>query len=146
MIVRLFNRFGGALLVALLAVALTGCASSQKKTTAKVPAKPKSAAKKDTTYPELSEQTIQSYAHYATGLSLDMREDPTTALEEYEKAANANPGEEPLVLDVARRLLRTKQGDRAIVLLNKAAAQPGASGLVHSWLGLAYASTGDTNK
>jgi tetratricopeptide (TPR) repeat protein len=146
MIVRLFNRFGGALLVALLAVALTGCASSQKKSTAQLPPKQKASAQKDTTYPELSEQTIQSFAHFATGLSLDMREDPTTALEEYEKAANANPAEEPLVLDVARRLLRTKQGDRAIAVLNKAAAQPGSSGLVHSWLGLAYASVGQTNK
>lgn len=146
MMVRLFNRFGGALLVAILAVALTGCASSQKETNAKVPPSPKSSAKKDAAFPELSEHAIQSYAHYATGLSLDMREDPTSALEEYEKAANANPGEEPLVLDVARRLLRTKQGDRAIALLNKSAAQPGSSGLVHSWLGLAYASIGETNK
>jgi tetratricopeptide (TPR) repeat protein len=146
MMVRLFNRFGGALLVALLAVALAGCASSQKKSTAKLPAKSKTAATADGNYPELSDETIRSYAHYATGLSLDMREDPTAALEEYEKAANADPGEEPLVLDVARRLLRTKQGDRAIALLNKAAAEPGSSGLVHSWLGLAYASIGETNK
>src|SRR5262245_115607 len=152
MIVRLFNRFGSAVVAALVMVALAGCASSPKTSSAKATPKAKPAAKakpaptKESEYPELSEATIQSYAHFATGLSLDMRDEPTSALEEYEKAANANPGEEPLVLDVARRLLRTKQGDRAIALLNKAAAQPGSSGLVHSWLGLAYASIGDTNK
>src|SRR5687767_7531324 len=104
MFVRLFNRFGGPLMAALLVLAMTGCASTSKNIVAKSAPKTKPAPKKESAYPELSEQTIQSYAHYATGLSLDMRDDPTTALEEYEKAANANVGEEPLVLDVARRL------------------------------------------
>jgi tetratricopeptide (TPR) repeat protein len=150
MIVRCINRWSGALLVALLCVALAGCATSQKPSTAttssKAKAKSKASAKQDAAYPETSEEALQSYAHFATALSLDMRDEPASALEEYIKAAEANPKEEALTLDVARRLLRTKQNDRAIGLLSKSASQPGSSGLVNSWLGLAYASTGDTNK
>jgi len=148
MIVRWINRLSGALLVALICVALAGCASSQKTSAAKTSRKAKTAkaSSKDAAYPETSEEALQSYAHFATALSLDMRDDPTSALDEYVKAAEANPKEEALTLDVARRLLRTKQSDRAIGLLSKSASQPGSSGLVNSWLGLAYASTGDTNK
>lgn len=138
-------------MIALVLLLASACATSPKTAaTAKAPAKAKTTAKsgsnKEDAYPEASEQAISSYAHYATGLSLEMREDPSAALEEYVQAANANPKEEALALDVARRLLRTKQGDRAIALLNKTASQPGSSGLVYSWLGLAYAANGDTNK
>jgi tetratricopeptide (TPR) repeat protein len=146
MIVRRLNRFVGTLLAAFVLAALAGCAASPKHAGTKTAAKPKSAAKGEDAYPEVSEQALEAYAHYATGLSLDMRDDSAAALDEYVAAANANPAEEPLVLDVARRLLRIKQTDKAIALLNKAAAQPGSSGLVHSWLGLAYASMGETNK
>jgi tetratricopeptide (TPR) repeat protein len=144
MIVRLSNRLSGALLVALLCVVLAGCATSQKTSARK--SSGKDSSNKDEAYAEASEEALQSYAHYATALSLDMRDDPSAALDEYIKAAEANPKEEALVLDVARRLLRTKQNDRAIALLNKAAAEPKSSGLVQSWLGLAYAASGDTNK
>ena len=149
MIVRHSNRLSGALLVALLCVVLAGCATGQRTSAGNSPGKTKSSAKSsknDAAYPEASEEALESYAHYATALSLDMRDDPSGALDEYIKAAEANPKEEPLVLDVARRLLRTKQNDRAVALLNKAAAQPNSSGLVNSWLGLAYAASGDTNK
>src|SRR6185369_13079135 len=107
MIVRLSNRLSGALLMALLCFALSGCASAHKTSAGKSSAK--ASSKKDEAYPEASEEALQSYAHYATALSLDMRDDPSAALDEYIKAAEANPKEEPLVLDVARRLLRTKQ-------------------------------------
>jgi tetratricopeptide (TPR) repeat protein len=146
MIVRLYNRFGGALLIALAIISLAGCASAPKPHAAKAAPKTKAANKGDAAYPEVPDQTLEAFAHYAAGLSLDMRDDPSAALEEYVQAANGNLNEEPLVLEVARRLLRNKQGDRAIALLSKAAAEPGSSGLVNSWLGLAYASIGETNK
>lgn len=133
------------IVILLAAALLAGCAS---------PSKPGATANKGkgdpapdkADYAAISDDQLKSFAHYATGLSLDMRDDSASALEEYVKAANGNPGEEPLVLDVARRLLRTKQTDRAIELLNKAVAQPGATGLVDAWLGLAYAASGQTNK
>jgi tetratricopeptide (TPR) repeat protein len=148
MIVRCINRLSEALLVALTCLALAGCASAQKNSAAKTSSKAKGSKGSATNaaYPETSEEALQSYAHFATALSLDMRDEPASALEEYVKAAEANPKEEALTLDVARRLLRTKQSDRAIGLLSKSAAQPGSSGLVNSWLGLAYASIGETNK
>src|SRR2546423_1494564 len=100
MIVRLFNRFGAALITALLFIAFSGCASSPKQAAAnspKIPSKTKLAEQGNDAFPEISEQALQSYAHYATGLSLDMRDDSTAALDEYIQAANANPAEEPLV-------------------------------------------------
>jgi tetratricopeptide (TPR) repeat protein len=147
MIVR-FNiaaATGASLLAVLL---LLGCSSTSK--TAKVQKTP--AAKGDPSpavgpvYPEISDEALSSYAHYATGLSLDMRDDSAAALDEFVKAANANPTEEALVMEVAKRLLRGKQQDRAIELLARSAGQPSSSGLVHSWLGMAYAAAGETNK
>lgn len=132
-------------LVFFLGVFLAGCATSSKGTKAD-----KNGADPSPTdglqYPEATEEMIKSYAHFASGLSFDMREDSGAALEEYAKAAEANPKEEALTLEVARRFLRGKQNDRAIDLLLKASAQPTSSGLVDSWLGLAYAAKGETNK
>lgn len=155
----------GALFAFALAFLLaSGCASNSaskekagaapKKSVAKASTKPaaKMRVKGDPSpshspkYDEVSDDTLSSYAHYAAGLSFDMREDSASALEEYVKAAQANPKEEILVMEVARRLLRAKQNDRAIEILTKAAAQPGATGLLDSWLGLAYVATGQTNK
>src|SRR5688572_24507674 len=118
-------RSSFALALLIISIALSGCAT--KPTTAgaaKIKPTQTKPASKESTYPEASEETLKSYAHYAAGLSLDMREDPAAALDEYVKAAENNPAEEPLVLEVSRRLVRNKQADRAIVLLSKAAEQP----------------------
>jgi tetratricopeptide (TPR) repeat protein len=152
--------------VALTFLLVSGCASnstSKSKSTAapKTPptkssahfsAKPRAHSKGDPSpttgpqYAEVSDDVLSAYAHYAAGLSFDMRDESSSALEEYIKAAEQNPREEILVMEVARRLLRAKQNDRAIALLTKAAAEPTATGLVDSWLGLAYVAAGQTNK
>src|SRR5687767_527316 len=118
-------RSSFALALLILLVAFDGCATKPTATSAaKIKPTQTKPASKESTYPEASEETLKSYAHYAAGLSLDMREDRAAALDEYVKAAENNPAEEPLVLEVSQRLLRNKQGDRAVVLLTKAAEQP----------------------
>lgn len=49
-----------------------------------------------------------------------------------------DPGNEELVLDVVRQLLQSKNTDKAVFLLKKAAQQSGASAAIDSWLGVAY--------
>ncbi len=141
----MFRGTRGLLAVSVVLCALAGCAANSRAPRAKAP-KGDPGPKKAELFPEASEDQIRSFAHYAAGLSLDMRDDSASALEEYVQAAEANPAEEGLVLDVARRLLRAKQNDRAIALLAKSSAHPASTGLSDSWLGLAYAAAGETNK
>lgn len=137
-------RRGGIALI-LAAALLGGCASKPGSTSIFKKSKGDPSPEK-TEFPEVTEEQLQSFAHYATGLSLDMRDDAAGALAEYEKAAAGNPSEENLALDVARRLLRNKQNDRAIELLSKISKDPKSTGTVDAWLGVAYAAAGDTNK
>jgi tetratricopeptide (TPR) repeat protein len=91
-----------------------------------------------------AEQSIRAHAHFATGLAYDLNDKPEEALQEYHQAALADPSYEPVVLESARRFLRSKQPDKALQVLTKAAALPNASGTVYVWLGLAYAQAGRT--
>ncbi|MGV3772469.1 MAG: tetratricopeptide repeat protein [Verrucomicrobiales bacterium] len=92
------------------------------------------------------EERIKTLAHYATGLSLDLNDKSDEAIEEYWKVVNTDPSNEQLVLDLARRFIRDKKPDRAIVVLQKAAKNPRASGTLYAWLGVAYAQTGKTRE
>ncbi len=87
----------------------------------------------------LEENRIQAYTDYATGLSFEERDDPSTALDHYEAAALSDPSYEPLVIEVARRHLQARNPTRALDILQPSADRPEASALVHAWLGLAHA-------
>ena len=75
-----------------------------------------------------------------------MNGDIAAALDEYYQAARTDPGDEGLVLDVSRRLLQGKQFDKALEVVSRAAARPGASGAVFARLGLIYAELGKTEQ
>jgi tetratricopeptide (TPR) repeat protein len=92
-----------------------------------------------------SDKEIESQAHFGTAVFYDLGGQQELALEEYWKAAEANPTYEPIVMEVARRLIRSKKSERAIELLTKAVAFPGASGNLYALLGLAYGQAGRTN-
>ena len=64
------------------------------------------------------------------------------AAEEYYQAALLDPGDEALILEVSRRLLQSKQPERALEIVKRAAAQPDASGQLYARLGLIYAQLG----
>ncbi len=85
-----------------------------------------------------AEKRAKAYAHFTTGLVYEWNQAPAEALKHFYEAALADPGNEELVLDVTRQLLQSKNPDKAIFLLTKAASQPGASGAIDAWLGVAH--------
>jgi tetratricopeptide (TPR) repeat protein len=85
-------------------------------------------------------------AHYAAGVSYEWNDEDSKAVEQFNEAALADPGNEHLVLEVAQRFLKNKQVDRAVVLLSKSARRPDASGLLLSWLARADLQAGKTNQ
>ena len=89
-----------------------------------------------------AETQINALAHFATGLSHDLNDQPDQALDEMIRAAQADPSYEPIVIEAARRCLRGNQAEQAVQLLSKATSYPEASGVLYSWLGLAYAQIG----
>ncbi|PYK00761.1 MAG: hypothetical protein DME23_06270 [Verrucomicrobia bacterium] len=94
---------------------------------------------------ESAERRVRAIAHFAAGISAELNDDDTVALEHYLKSAAADQGHEALVLELARRFLQSKQVDQAIDLLAKATGSPRASGKLLAWLGLAYAEAGKTD-
>jgi len=92
------------------------------------------------------DQRSEALARYASGVSHDMRGDPKSALEEYQKAATFDPSNQRLVLDVARRLLRNREYASAEQLLQRAAREKDAPAMVHALLGAVYTQNGKTNE
>ncbi len=90
------------------------------------------------------EQRVKAAAHFATAVSAEANQDLETALKHFVAAAQADPGNEDLVLQVAGRLLEVKRAEEAADVLLRAAARPDASAQISAWLALAYASQGKT--
>ncbi len=94
----------------------------------------------------LSERQIKAFAHYAAGLSFDLRDEPKGALDEYLLSAQADPKFEPVVVETAKRLLRAREFDRAIDFISGNLAQAGSIQSLYPVLAIAYASVGKTNQ
>src|SRR5689334_6839170 len=69
------------------------------------------------------DRRARTHAHYAAGLLHDMNNEGDKALEEFFKAAQSDPRDEVLILEVTRRLSQNKQFDKALELLVPSAAQ-----------------------
>jgi tetratricopeptide (TPR) repeat protein len=93
-----------------------------------------------------TEKLAEAHAHYATAIIDELNEDTEAALDEYCKAAMADPDDEALVLEVSKRLLQNKQPEKALEVLNAAAARPNASGPILARLGLVYGQLGKTDQ
>ena len=107
------------------------------------PAESASATRKRERADERSVQRrAEAHAHYAAGVIREMNGDQKGALDEYCQAALLDPEDEALLLEVSRRLLQSKQPERALDIVKHAAAQPGASGQIYARLGLIYAQLG----
>ena len=89
-----------------------------------------------------TEKLAQAHAHYAAAVVHDMNDETEAALEDYYKAAADDPGDEAMVLEVTRRLIQNKQFDKALELLTRAAAEPGASGAIYARLAIVYGQLG----
>jgi tetratricopeptide (TPR) repeat protein len=86
-----------------------------------------------------SEQRIEAFARFAAGVSDELQDKGDEALEEFFRAALADPKNEKLVLDVARRLIQGRQLEKAAILLGKSAESADASPNLLILLGLVYA-------
>ena len=147
------NRNTHALAVALvlLVAMLSGCATQPRadketgKTSGRLAHK-EAADRSDEFSNDAMEHRVKALAHFAAGISAELNEEENNALEHYLKSANADPGHEVLVVELARRFLQTRQPDKAIDLLTKITASPQATGKMFAWLGRAYAEAGKTDQ
>ncbi|MEO8427856.1 MAG: tetratricopeptide repeat protein [Verrucomicrobiota bacterium] len=124
-----------------------GTTSSSERSAAKAkPSHHRTAADNtDLLLTQTEELRVEALARFARGIIHEMNDEPVQAFDQFYQAALSDPDNESLVLDVARRLIQRKQGDKAVDLLVRAAAMPDSTGLVDAWLGLAYAQSGKTD-
>jgi tetratricopeptide (TPR) repeat protein len=92
------------------------------------------------------EPSTEAIAHFAAGVSYEANTNNALALSHFEQAALADPGNEPLVIELSRQYLATKQNQKALNLLTKAAAHPNATPEVYGWFAEAYLKSGKTNQ
>lgn len=87
----------------------------------------------------------EAHAHYAQGVVHEWNKDSVEALEEFHKAAELDPSNEGLVVEVTRRWFLSKKPDRALEILKLAAGQPDSTAMLDVLLGTAYFQLGRTN-
>lgn len=99
---------------------------------------------RDLTDEEL-ETRVKAYANFAAGISADLNDDEAAAVDHWLKSAQADPDHEVLMLTLGARLVASRQSDKAIPLLERAASATNASAGLYILLGTAYMDTGKTN-
>lgn len=93
----------------------------------------------DLTLNDTEEKRVEAFSRFAAGVSLEIQEQSDDALEEFFRAGLADPANERLVMDVARRLIQGHQLEKASILLGKSSEVSGASANLLTLLGLVYA-------
>jgi tetratricopeptide (TPR) repeat protein len=134
-------RIWGAVLVT-GSMLVAGCGSAPGRKTAPPKLSSAAAVKRERAEDAAAARRAEAHAHYAAGVVREMNNEQPAATEEYCQAALLDPGDEELILEVSHRLLQSKQSERALGVLLRAAAQPGASGQIDARLGLVYAQLG----
>jgi tetratricopeptide (TPR) repeat protein len=117
---------------------LTACVSSHR---AAAP-HPSTNAKPSEEPPWPAEKLAAAHAHYGAGVIHDMNGESEAALKEYREAVVNDPSDEALVLEVSRRYVQAKDFEKALEVLNLAAARPNASGAIFARLGIIYSQAG----
>jgi len=137
---RCYWILGAAAVVSIGLVA--GCGSAPRNKPASQGEKASAAIKRERADERAVQRRAEAHAHYAAGVLRDMNEDPKGALDEYCQAAQLDPDDESLILEVSRRLMQSKQPERALEIVKRAAPQPDASGELYARLGLIYTQLG----
>jgi len=88
------------------------------------------------------ERRAEAHGHYSAGVIYDMNGESQAAADEYYQAAVLDPNDETLALEASRHLLQAGQTNRALEIVKRAAARPGASGEICARLGMIYAKLG----
>ena len=130
-----------AMISALGAAAVSSCGSVSG---SQVPGRSGGMTKVQDSGGKPQERKADAYAHFGSAVIAEMNGDFAVALDEYYKAARADCGYESLVLEVSGRLLLNKEPEKALDLLSRAAAQPGASAAIFTRLGVIYNQLGKT--
>jgi len=81
---------------------------------------------------------VEALARFATGISKELNKKSEEALEEFFKSVKADPSNERLALDVARRLIRKQQVKEAIEVLESVRSKKDSSGILDAVLGAAH--------
>ena len=138
------NWFGWVMAVAVVAA---GCATRPK---AHWAASPRNVVKVSSPAPprtnSIAEPEAEALAHFATAVSYEANTNHALALSHFELAAQSDPGNEPLVIELSRQYLASNQPQKALDLLTRAAKHPNATPEVYGWLAEAYLKSGKTNQ
>jgi tetratricopeptide (TPR) repeat protein len=92
------------------------------------------------------DQAAEAHAHFGAAVIHELNEENDAALQEYYLAAVADPNNESLILEVARRFQQQKQPEKALELLTRAASRRDATGAVFAQLGFVYSQLGKFNE
>jgi len=138
------KAFHFILTAALAAALLPGCATGPPRSSAapRGDGSPQEARPARVSVSRQARGNPEALAHFAAGVSYTLNDEDAPALEQFDDAALADPANEPLVLEVARQLLKAKETDKALAVLGKSARHPGASAAVWSWLARAQLQAG----
>jgi tetratricopeptide (TPR) repeat protein len=147
MIMMRISSFGWVMIAA---IGIAGCATRSSGPTAHRHANAKAVVHIKSPAPaktnSVAEPTTEALAHFAAGISFEANTNHALALSHFEKAADADPGNEPLVIELSRQYLLHKQTTKALDLLTRAAKHPNATAEVYGWLAEAYLKSGKTNQ
>ncbi len=91
-------------------------------------------------------ERAEAFARFATGYSYELNEKPERAFDEYYKSVQLDPGNDSLVVDVARHLLQKHEFEPAWKLLARSASRPDADGTVLAWYSRACLALSKTNE
>jgi tetratricopeptide (TPR) repeat protein len=94
----------------------------------------------------VAEPSAEALAHFAAGVSYEANTNNVLALKHFEEAANDDPGNEPLVIELSRQYLARSETNKALNLLNRAAKHPNVTPEIYGWLANAYLQMGKTNQ
>jgi tetratricopeptide (TPR) repeat protein len=141
---RRYWNWGVVVATGILLVA--GCGTAPGRKTSPSSVKAAAAVKRERADGRSLERRAEAHAHYAAGVLREMNDEQSAATDQYYQAAMLDPDDEGLILDVSRRLLATKQPERALEVVKRAAARPDASGQIYARLGLIYAQLGKTEQ
>lgn len=105
-----------------------------------------SASRSPAAAPRLTDAQIErradAYAGFAAGTVHDLRADPAQAMADYRKALEADPGNEALAVELARRHIEAQQPAEALQVLDLTVRTGRATGLAHAWRGIVLEQAG----
>src|SRR6185503_11829405 len=138
----MLSRFAFLMLALALALGVAGCSTVSRSQIASATVATNAPMSES---PEELERRAEAYARFLAGFSHDQNRETEEALADYEKSLAADPANESLAMDVARRYAQRRNWDKAIAVLKKAASEPTASSAVLMRLGGVYLQSGKTN-